>query len=79
MFNYMLDRFNISLIRVKISVSLFINTIHTNVVLNRPFLKYMLVKGKYVCFYVLFLTKYLLVECGSQALNYVQLRFMIPS
>jgi hypothetical protein len=75
----MLDRFNISLICVKISVSLFITNIHTNVVVQLPFLKYMQLKRKYVCFHVLFLTKYLLAECGLQAVNYVQLHFMISS
>lgn len=64
---------------MKTSVSLIITTILTNVVDNLPFLKYMSVKEKYVCRYVLVLTKYLLVECGSHVLDCIQLRFMISS
>jgi hypothetical protein len=64
---------------MKTSISLIITIILTNVVDNLPFLKYMSVKKKYVCRYVLVLTKYLLVECGSQALDCIQLRFMISS
>jgi hypothetical protein len=64
---------------MKTSISLIITTVLTNVVVNLPFLKYLRVKKKYVCCYVLVFTKSLLVECGSQALDYIQLRFMISS
>jgi hypothetical protein len=64
---------------MKTSISLIITTILTYVVVNLPVVKYMKVKKKYVCCYVLVLTKYLLVECGSQAVDYIQQRFMISS